>query len=97
MRLAWRRGLLDGALIATYNKSSVSTALGRRACTFQAQDCRGADSEQELEQWLASVREAQPDLKVWRQGDPISKRAESDVQINQSVLAAALGVSQPTQ
>jgi len=33
--------VLDGALIATYNKSSVSTALGRGTCTFKEKDCRG--------------------------------------------------------
>ncbi|MGE0707059.1 MAG: DNA gyrase subunit B [Planctomycetota bacterium] len=38
-------------------------------------------SEEDLEDWLSKARAAQPDLKVWRQGDPISKRADSDVQI----------------
>lgn len=33
--------VLDGALIATYNKSSVSTALGRGTCTFKEKNCRG--------------------------------------------------------
>ncbi|HBP22331.1 MAG TPA: DNA gyrase subunit B [Planctomycetes bacterium] len=38
-------------------------------------------SEQQLEDWLRAALEAEPELKVWRQGEPLSERATSDVQI----------------
>jgi DNA gyrase subunit B len=41
----------------------------------------GVYSEEELEEKLQAFREAQPDLEVWSQGDPIAKRATSDVQV----------------
>jgi DNA gyrase subunit B len=44
-------------------------------------------SEEELDAWLKTAREAEPELKVWRHGDPLSERQGSHVEITTFVTS----------
>lgn len=53
-------------------------------------------TEDELNEWLKTAREAQPDLTVWRHTDPISEREGADVEITTFTSKARLETMQKT-